>query len=380
LLWHLYNCTDYAINLSNCPTVAYSGEIDKQKQAADIMAKAMAEEGLTLTHIIGPKTAHAYEPGAKTEINRRIDAIVARGRNPVPSHVRFTTWTLRYNNMLWVTIDGLEKHWERARVDAEISGADRVVAKTTNVSGLTFSMPSGSTPLDTVGRPHVQIDGQDLLAPAVESDRSWNVHLHKENNQWTVQAAGDDAILRKRHGLQGPIDDAFMDSFIMVRPTGSPLNDKVGKWVKDEMAHAAEHWRRQFRGIALVKNDMEITDADIAGNNLVLWGDPRSNRVLAKIADKLPVRWLPTTVTLGAQQFDASHCLPLLIYPNPLNPHRYVVLNSGFTFREYDYLNNARQVPKLPDYAVIDVDTPADARRPGGILSAGFFDEHWALP
>ena len=36
-LLHLYDCTDWAVNLYNCPTVAYSGEIDKQKQAADIM-------------------------------------------------------------------------------------------------------------------------------------------------------------------------------------------------------------------------------------------------------------------------------------------------------------------------------------------------------
>ena len=41
-LWHLYDCTDYAVNLFNCPTVAYSGEIDSQKQAADIMGKALA--------------------------------------------------------------------------------------------------------------------------------------------------------------------------------------------------------------------------------------------------------------------------------------------------------------------------------------------------
>ena len=36
-LWHWYDCTDYALNLFNCPTVAYSGEIDTQKQAADKM-------------------------------------------------------------------------------------------------------------------------------------------------------------------------------------------------------------------------------------------------------------------------------------------------------------------------------------------------------
>ena len=40
-LWHVYDCTDYAVNLFNCPTVAYSGEKDRQKQAADIMAAAL---------------------------------------------------------------------------------------------------------------------------------------------------------------------------------------------------------------------------------------------------------------------------------------------------------------------------------------------------
>src|SRR5947207_3704892 len=77
-LWHLYDCTDYAVNVFNCPTVAYSGEIDRQKQAADMMAKAMKAEGIELTHIIGPKTAHAYERGAKEEDNRRIDSIVEK--------------------------------------------------------------------------------------------------------------------------------------------------------------------------------------------------------------------------------------------------------------------------------------------------------------
>src|SRR5260370_25284451 len=59
-LWHLYDSKDYAGNLFNCGVVAYSGEIDGQKQAADLMAKAMAAEGLQLVHIIGPKTGHKY--------------------------------------------------------------------------------------------------------------------------------------------------------------------------------------------------------------------------------------------------------------------------------------------------------------------------------
>ena len=46
-----------------------------------------------------------------------IDAIVAKGRNPVPSAVSFTTYTLRYNRSFWVVVEDLEKHWERGRVN-----------------------------------------------------------------------------------------------------------------------------------------------------------------------------------------------------------------------------------------------------------------------
>ena len=165
----------------------------------------------------------------------------------------------------------------------------------------------------------------------------------------------------------------------MIRPTGSALNEKVGQWAAAEQKHAIEHWRRQFRGEARVKDDADVSDADIAAHNLVLWGDPQSNKVLAKIADKLPVKWTAQGVVVGGKTFSSDHHVPVLIYPNPLNPKKYVVLNSGFTFREYDYLNNARQTSKLPDFAVVDINQPVTSRFPGGIIEAGFFGEKWEL-
>src|SRR5213075_497715 len=107
------------------------------------------------------------------------------------------------------------------------------------------------------------------------------------------------------------------------------------------------------------------------------WGDPSSNKVLAKIADKLPIQWTADGVQVGDRKFPSGTHVPVLIYPNPLNPRRYVVLNSGFTFREFDYLNNARQVPKLPDWAIVDIAAPVSTRAPGGIANAGFFGEQW---
>ena len=41
----MYDCTGYAANLAFLPTVAYSGEIDKQKQAADMMEAALNDAG-----------------------------------------------------------------------------------------------------------------------------------------------------------------------------------------------------------------------------------------------------------------------------------------------------------------------------------------------
>ncbi len=379
-LWHWYDCTDYAVNLFNCPVVAYSGEIDRQKQAADMMAAAMKKEGLTLVHLIGPKTGHKYEEKTRAELNRRIDHIVKHGRDAVPAHVLFTTWTLRYNRMQWLQLDGLEEHWARANVDALISG-DGLNVETKNVSALTVSFEPGSCPLENLEKPKVVLDDDEIKnVPPVLSDRSWTAHFRKKDKVWEVVARSDDGSLRKRPGLQGPIDDAFLDSFLMVRPTGTPQSDKIGSWAAAEMKHALDHWRKQFRGEARVKDDKDVTDADIAAHNLVLWGDPSSNSMLAKIADKLPVRWDAKQVRLSKESFAAEHHVPLLIYPNPLNPKRYVVLNSGFTFREYDYLNNARQVPKLPDYAVLDVRTPPSSRLPGKVATAGFFDEEWQLP
>lgn len=354
-LWRMYDATEYAQNLYNLPTVAYSGENDKQKQAADIMVKYAKEVGIEFPHIIGKGAGHNYTPEAKKELNEKIDAIVAKGLPTDRKEIKFVTYTLRYNQCDRLTVTGLEKHWEKATVNG--TRADLTITLATeNVSKLR---------LVGLQSRKVVIDGTEVVGPGIKDNIPYWI-FSKANGKWECVLKTSDT-LTKSPGLQGPIDDAFMDSFLMVRPTGKPMNDAIGKWTEGEMKHAVTHWRQQFRGDAPVKDDKDVNDDDIKNNNLILWGDPKSNAILAKIADKLPLKEFgDTTVTA-------------LIYPNPLNPKKYVVLNSGFTYREYDYLNNARQVPKLPDYAVIDVTTPANSRFPGKITRAGFFDEQWKL-
>src|SRR6476469_9369740 len=107
-----------------------------------MMEKAMAAEGLKLERLIGPQTKHAYHKETRKQLDERLAAISAIGRNPAPDRIRFTTWTLRYNHMFWVTVDGLAKHWERARVDAAITSPDAIDVTTTNVTALTLDIPA----------------------------------------------------------------------------------------------------------------------------------------------------------------------------------------------------------------------------------------------
>jgi hypothetical protein len=169
-----------------------------------------------------------------------------------------------------------------------------------------------------------------------------------------------------------------MDSFVFVRPTGTALSEALGKWEQQQADYAISEWTHFFRGEPRVLRDTDVTAADIADSNIALFGDPSSNAVYKRIAGRLPLQWHADGVVVGGEKFSRDHA-PVFIFPNPLNPRKYVVVNSGFTF--HDQSNNDMQSPKLPDWAVVDITQPGNNYRylPLFVRSQGFFDEAWKL-
>ncbi len=362
-LWRWYNATDYAGNFFNLPVIAYSGEDDPQKQSADLMEAAMAKEGLKLERLIGPKTAHKYHPDTKNELTARLEALADRGRDATPKEVRVTTYTTRYPGESWARFEALEKQWERADLVARRDGTDSVVVTTKNTTAIKLTLP---------GIRSVKIDGQTV---GLSGTTASGAFLHRENGTWRAGAPA--TAVRKRPGLSGPIDDAFTQAFLFVRPSGKPLNDTLAVWTRGELAHATKMWRDIFRGDAPVKDDVAVSDEDIRTKNLILWGDPSSNKLLARLLAQLPLTWDSRKITFRGHDYDAAYHAPVLIFPNPLNPSRYVVLNSGVDFREEAYGTNSLQTPKLPDYTILDLREKPGPRWPGKMVDAGFFDETW---
>lgn len=391
------NMTDWALNGFNLPIAAHDGDSDTQVSSIpppppgtpsrgqlesslrirEQLAKegfpsegtpnSMVAKGTPDIFLISQKTGH----GVSADVRQQLDAFLKewgdRGQIS-PDHIRFLTYTTRYNKCYWVSVDGLAKHYERAEVEAvrnvdSLRGrGDEYQITTVNVTRLRLR--------ETDHASRIRIDGKELrVTPAPE------IALERRGDDWH-QARPQYTGLHKTHALQGPIDDAFLDPFLLVRPTGKSWNDSVNQQALRMLARFDRLYARHYRAHPRIKADQDVNAGDFARYNVILFGDPGSNRWIARLRGKLPVRWTRQSLIVGAKTFSAAEYFPALIYPNPLHSHRYIVLNTGLTIDEREYRADY-SLPRWGDFAVLQVQPGVDQPV---LALAGLFDESWRLP
>jgi hypothetical protein len=387
------NMTDWALNAFNMPLAGHDGDHDTQVSSLpppppgtpsrgqlesslkvrDQLVKEgfpmegdpndLRARGIRAIFLISKDTGHGTSPGVREKLDAFLKEYGDRGQIS-PDHIRFLTYTTRYNRDFWVTLDELEKHYERAEIDAQRSdGGKHYRITTRNLARLVLR--------ETDHASEIRIDGRDLkIKPAAE------IALEKSESGWRQARAERSPGLHKIHGLQGPIDDAFLDPFILVRPTGTPWNAAVEAQTLRTLARFDRLYARFLRAHPRIVDDKDLTEADFLKYNVALFGDPGSNRWMAKVIGKLPVRWTPKSVTLGGRTFPAEDHYPALAYPNPLSPSHYVVLNTGLTIEDRGY-HGDYGMPQFGDYAVLKANAGSDV---GEVALAGLFDERWRLP
>ncbi|QIF01677.1 prolyl oligopeptidase family serine peptidase [Roseimicrobium sp. ORNL1] len=376
-LWGVYDVPDYARNFFNVPLISYSGEKDSQRDSAEYMTEVLAKEEYTLKHLIGPGMEHKYEPGVQQEVQTLVEAEMNKGRDPLPRRVVLQYRSGRYAKMFWLEGLEVEKEWDDARIDAIVSQGGVLRVTTKNVRAFRVDP---AIIREAVARPYtISINGQDIIFNEKAEIAPKNYYVTQDDQgRWSINTSPAKAAGTVKAGGT-TIEDAFLDRFIVVLPEKDSYSPKVNAWVKAESQHFLSRWRSLMRGDAIVKRASEITPEDIQSSHLILWGDTRSNPLIAQLLPKTPVRWTADEVVVGTQKGDAETHVLVMGYPNPLAPHRRVVLNSGLTFREAHDRTNSLQNPKLPDWAIIDISTPADAERPGKVVAADFFDEKWQV-
>jgi len=376
----IYDAVPYALNAFNVPVCTYGGELDKQLLASTTMVERAKALGVPIRLIIGPGMGHRFHPESFKQFMAFHQEKARKGRRSYPGRrdLRFVTWTLKYNQCEWLTIEEIDRMYEPVVVQSRMSDRGVLTLKTRNVAVLQIARDVADG---------IEIDGSSMpLATAAEGllpgvyyergDKEWHLLNYQDSRRFTTNPD-----LNKRHNLQGPIDDAFSESFVCVRGTGKPWSAEQAAWSTWTLNRFDREFDKWLRGKIRVVDDRDVTEDLVANNHLVLFGDPGSNSVLARILDRLPVKWTKQAIEAGGHAVDpAQHGLSL-IYPNPLNPRRYVVVNSGHTFHERDFrASNSWLFPRLGDIALQKFTRRTDGGYDESITWAALFNTQWQLP
>ena len=276
-------------------------------------------------------------------------------RNPFPQRVRFRTYTLKYDRAYWVRIDHIKRWGEPADIDASLGSGGSVRVRCTNVSALTFDLPPdrlGGQPL------RLLCNGKPLATQ--KSDAGYSAQL----------APVPQSRFRKTRDVCGPVREAYNTRFVFVYGTQRNANE-----CRATATQAARRWIAFAAGRATLIPDKSISREYTERCNLILFGGPEENAYVKRIAPDMPIKIDEKAFRVGERRFSRKDCSLLMIYPNPLNPRRYVVLNVGRLWGTSLSRNHVWDF--VPDFILFGAGVDADGT--DRYECAGYFDSAWQL-
>lgn len=252
--------------------------------------------------------------------------LLAFRRPAYPRSVKYVVTNLRDSSAWWVGVDQLTSPDAVATIEAVVE-ADRIRVKTQGAAALSL-LPDARL---AENAPELEIDGQTLGTFPLATSPEWR-HFIRRDGKWIRGTVPD---TQKHPGLSGPINDFQRDRFIFVYGT---QGDDAQKSAAKKQAEKLANWGlgAQF----LIRADSEITDADLAGANLILIGTPASNALLAKMEAQLPLRWSNGGLALGKSKIEGPGAGACFIVPNPLSPKRYAIILTATDEAGYQIWNS----------------------------------------
>ncbi len=369
-VWKLWlNCRDNPIdlaeNLRNTPIFVQHGGADSliPTEQSRLMVARLQELGIPVEYLEHEGASHYiyWEP----ETYRRSWEFMIKHRlNPSPRHVSLKAYSLDYAAAFWVTGNTFLKWGEPGTAEVEVSADGSVIeAKVGNLGSLNLNLRLA--PL--VGKANVQIrvGGQVQMA-----------HPQGGGFSWTRlgEATGAGGWCRKRPGLCGPLAQAFNTAFLLV--VGTAGNEQQDEALRTQAEKWVDDWEAFADGRPTLVADRELTKEQIEQHNLVLFGTPQTNTVLAQVASHLPIKIGDHRYQIGGRLYHGPTLGLALCYPNPLAPRRLFVVFSGEPWGERLSINHKYDL--LPDYIIYDTSTH-EYDNTDQHLIAGLFDVNWQI-
>jgi pimeloyl-ACP methyl ester carboxylesterase len=261
---------------------------------------------------------HSYQPYEDVEEFRYImDWAKGRKRDLYPKQVRYATWNLNWNRAYWFSIERVVSPVLAAQFEAEVLPGNLIRVQSRNVAAyklaLNDKLVDPQKPITVTTDGHQSYSGPFRAELLIES-------APRPAGKFVKDASLPDeitaAMVESSYDTQGLLAIPSR-KWMAIRPTG--WNEKtaglLAKWAPTN-----------------AKADTAVDDHDLSGN-LLIYGGPDINKLSARIASDLPVKFASGKFRLGGKTYDRpTECIAFL-HPNPFNPKKYVLI---YAFNDAD--------------------------------------------
>jgi len=297
--------------------------------------------------------------------------LLAHTREENPAHVSLRSADLRYAAAYWVKIEQRDDPYAFMQADVEVPAPNVIRLNTKNVLEITLTPRA---PLIDPDKPvRILWNNTDLRTVTMNGGA---ITLRAQNYQ--------PAVLHKRPELEGPANDLYNTPFAIVVGTISP--DPIMRRLCDRAAQRLlAWWHERFHSAPRYFRDIEISEAEQARYSLLLLGGPADNAVAAALSTRIPLQITANAVTIDGHAFPVHDAAVQMLYPNPRNADRYVLLRAAtspagmycadYVLNDVDFcLVDSRAAQALKPGTFFDLITGRNAGPP---IAAGYFDNAW---
>jgi pimeloyl-ACP methyl ester carboxylesterase len=355
---------DLAPNALHLPVKLFHGAIDPvvKAEVSRQWLENLQRAGVAAEYVEYPGVRHnawdyAYKDGAIFDWFSRFRRV------RYPERVRYSTRHYKYPSAYWVRFDKLIPG-NLASIDAMVASKNRLVISTSHLDAFTLDLrkhPMVSPKM----RVSLTIDGMKLTAKPAGP-----ISLSRTGKGWILKHTSPDDSM-KRPGAEGPITAGLSGRHVYVYGTADSPSPKETQRRRDEAAYAAEWSTRRSRLLLTfrVVSDVDAEENDFRSANLFLFGTDRTNLIIAKYKDRMPLRLNPGAADYG------------LLYVYPVDG-RYIIVNSGLAWWTRSDIAVKQGYPFVPfQYQTLDQFGDYVFFKGGldHVIATGRFDNRWTL-
>jgi pimeloyl-ACP methyl ester carboxylesterase len=289
-------------------------------------------------------------------------------RNVAPRQVRLRAADLRTASSYWVEVAQRNNPFEFMVVDAEVLEGNIIRVDSRNVCELSLTPVK---PLVDYSKPvRVVWNGNTLSLSNLQSKR---IVLREEEYK--------PLALCKTPQMAGPIADFQNTPFIIVVGTISS-DSLMTKMIRQKAEMIVGNWKAAQKYEPRVKNDVDVTEAEMKKYSLYLLGGSEENTISKRVLEKIPLHVTSGEIIIDGRSFRAKDAVLNAIYPNPLNSERYVEIVAATSGAGFFFFDPHRRDLFQYDFTITDGKIPnfsAGARNEKIMIASGFFNYNWKI-